>query len=54
MQERIPILSGTREIVPPEHLENRKQIAIEQEDKEAFKKSSSIIQREQKRNFGAS
>ncbi len=33
------------------HLENRKQIALEQEDKEAFKKISAIIQREQQRSF---
>jgi hypothetical protein len=32
-------------------LENRRQIALEEEDKEAFKKISAIIQREHQRNF---
>jgi hypothetical protein len=33
------------------HLENRRQIALEEEDKEAFKKISAIIQREHQHNF---
>jgi hypothetical protein len=33
------------------HLENKKRIALEQEDKEAFQKISAIIQREQQQNF---
>jgi hypothetical protein len=33
------------------HLENRKRIALEQEDKEAFQKISAIIQREQQQKF---
>ena len=33
------------------HLENRKHIALDQEDEKAFKKISSIIQREQQQNF---
>jgi hypothetical protein len=33
------------------HLENRRQITLEEEDKEAFKKISAIIQREHQRNF---
>jgi hypothetical protein len=34
------------------HLENRKRIALEQEDEEAFQKISAIIEREQPQNFG--
>jgi hypothetical protein len=34
-----------------QHLKNRKQIALEQEDEEAFKKISAVIQREQQQNF---
>jgi hypothetical protein len=33
------------------HLENRRQIALEEEDEEAFKKISVIIQREHQCNF---
>jgi hypothetical protein len=33
------------------HLENRKRIALEQEDEEAFHKISAIIQREQQQKF---
>jgi hypothetical protein len=33
------------------HLENRRQVALEEEDKEAFKKISEIFQREHQRNF---
>jgi hypothetical protein len=33
------------------HLENRRQIALEEENQEAFKKISAIIQREHQRNF---
>jgi hypothetical protein len=36
------------------HLENRKRIALKQEDKEAFQKISAIIQREQQQFFGKS
>ncbi len=38
-------------MIPPENLENRRQIALEEEDEEAFKKISAIIQREHQRNF---
>ncbi len=34
-----------------QHLKNRKRIALEQEDEEAFRKISAIIQREQQQNF---
>jgi hypothetical protein len=33
------------------YLENRRQIVLEEEDKEAFKKISAIILREHQRNF---
>jgi hypothetical protein len=33
------------------HLENRRQITLEEEDKEAFKKISAIIQRKHQHNF---
>jgi hypothetical protein len=42
----VHVLPGAWQTIPPEHLENRRQIALEEEDKEAFKKISAIIQRE--------
>jgi hypothetical protein len=51
MQEGMRILSGTWQTVCRKDLENRKRIAKEQDDEEAFNKICAIIQREQQQNF---
>jgi hypothetical protein len=47
----VHVLPGAWQTIPQKHLENRRQIALEEEDKEAFKKIIAIIQREHQHNF---
>jgi hypothetical protein len=54
MQEGMRILSGTWQTVCRNDLENRKRIAKEQDDDEAFNKICAIIQREQQQTSGGS
>ncbi len=51
VQEGVPILPGTWQKIPTETSYNRLRIAQEEEDEETFWNISTIIQREQQRNF---